>query len=77
MPYDPTVDKQVFNKSWENETGKINVSVYSYNQGTPKLQIARENYNRDGELKFAKLGRMTKEEVEAILPHIKEAVDHL
>jgi len=77
MPYDQSLDEQLFSKSWECEGGKINVSVHSYNKGTKKLQIARENMNREGELRFAKLGRMSKEEVEAILPLIQEALGHL
>jgi hypothetical protein len=77
MPYDSSLDKQIFTKAWEGEGTKINVSVYSYNNGPKKLQISRENMTADGEPRFAKLGRMTKEEAEAILPHIKEALQHL
>jgi hypothetical protein len=77
MPYDSSLDKQLFTKSWEGEGTKINVSVYSYNNGPKKLQISRENMTADGEPRFAKLGRMTKEEAEAILPHIQEALQHL
>ena len=76
MPYDSTLDKQTFTKSWEGEGTKINVSVYSYNNGPKKLQISRENMTADGEPRFAKLGRMTKEETEAVLPYIQEALKH-
>lgn len=74
MPYDIDLDECLFSKSWEGDSGRLTVSVYSYNKGTKKLQIARENRVGDSELRFAKLGRMTKEEVEAIIPLIKEAV---
>ncbi|NQT05933.1 MAG: hypothetical protein HQ575_00155 [Candidatus Omnitrophica bacterium] len=74
MPYDSSMDEKLFTKSWENETGRVSVSVYSYNKGMKKLQITRENRDGQGELRFAKLGRMTKEETEAILPMIQEAV---
>ncbi len=74
MPYDSSLDESLFAKSWENEPGRITVSVYSYNNGPKKLQISRENRTGQGELRFAKLGRMTKEEAEAILPFIKEAI---
>ncbi len=77
MPYDSSLDKQLFTKSWESEGTKINVSVYSYNNGPKKLQIGRENLTADGESRFAKLGRLTKEELEAILPHLQEAIKHL
>lgn len=74
MPYDSNLDKQVFAKSWESDSGKIVVSVYSYNNGANKLQIAREIKNREGEFIFARLGRLSKEEIEGILPLIQEAI---
>ena len=74
MPYDANMDESLFSKSWEGDSGRLTVSVYSYNKGAKKLQIARENMVGDGELRFAKLGRMTKEEVEGVLPLITEAV---
>lgn len=77
MPYDPSLDEVVFSKIWENENGRIIVSIYSYNKGQKKLQISRENRNAEDEFRFAKLGRMTKDEVEAVLPLIQEAAKHL
>jgi len=77
MPYDKELDECLFAKSWENEQEKLTVSIYSYNKGTKKLQITRENKNSKGEFRFAKLGRLTREEIEAILPLIKEACDHM
>jgi len=77
MPYDATLDNSVFSKSEENENGRLTVSVYSYNSGPRKLQVSRETRNRDGDMKFAKLGRMSKDEVETILPLMKESIEHL
>ncbi len=74
MPYDASVDEQSFSKFWESENGKIVVSIYSYNKGVKKLQISREVKDREGNFTFAKLGRLSKDEVEAILPLIQEAV---
>jgi len=73
MPYDASLDKEIFTKSHENDDGKITVSVHSYNNGPKKLQIVRENRDQEGALRFAKLGRMTKDEVLAILPLVQEA----
>ncbi len=72
MPYDKALDECVFAKSWENDQEKLTASIYSYNKGTKKLQLTRENKNSKGELRFAKLGRLTKEEIDALLPLIKE-----
>lgn len=74
MPYDSSLDTQLFTKSWENDSGKIVISVYSYNNGPKKLQITRELSDREGKPTFAKLGRLSKEEAEGILPLIQEAL---
>lgn len=74
MPYDSSLDEELFAKSWENDTGKIVVSVHAYNKGQKKIQIVREIKDKEGNYNFAKLGRLSKEEVEGILPLIQEAV---
>ncbi len=74
MPYDSSLDEQLFSKYWENETGKIAVSVYSYNNGQRKLQLTREIKDKEGNPAFAKLGRLSKNEIEGILPLIQEAL---
>ena len=77
MPYDSSLDKQLFSKSFEVENTKVTVSVYSYNNGPKKLQLSRENADAEGEWRFSKLGRMTKEEFQGILPFLEEALTHL
>ena len=74
MPYGSSLDECLFTKSCESDTDRLTVSVWSYNKGTSKLQITRENKNSQGDLRYTKLGRMTKDEVEAILPLIQEAM---
>ena len=68
MPYDSNLDEKLFAKSVESEKGRINVSVFSYNKGASKLQITRENKDSEGTYRFTKLGRLSKEETEGILP---------
>lgn len=77
MAYNAELDKNLFSKSWENEMDKLTVSVFSYNEGQKKIQISRTSRDKEGEFRFAKLGRMTKPEIEAILPFIQEAVTHM
>ena len=75
MAFDKNLDKELFSESVEFETTKITVSVFSYNEGTPKIQISRQNKNQtSGEFTFSKLGRMTKEEAQAVLPLIQKAL---
>jgi len=77
MPYDPSLDECVASKIWESEGGRIVVGVHSYNGGQKKLQMTRENKTAAGEYRFTKLGRMTREELEAILPFLQELVNEL
>jgi len=71
--FDKNLDKELFSESLDFEKSKVTVAVFAYNNGTPKLQIGRENKNAAGELSFAKLGRMTKEEVERVMPLMEKA----
>ncbi len=75
MPYDAALDKCLYSKSWENEAEKLVVSVYSYNNGPKKMQILRNIKDNNGDFRFAKLGRVNKEEAEAILPLMQEALN--
>jgi len=77
MPYDPSLDERVFYKTWESENSRLSVSIYSYNNGPKKLQLTRENKDREGNFKFTKLGRLNKEEVLALLPLIEESKSSL
>ena len=74
MPYDSSLDAEAFSRFWENDTGKIVVSVHSYNNGPQKIQITREIKDREGKSTFSKLGRLSKEELQGILPLIQEAL---
>ena len=77
MAFDKNLDKELFSETAEFETSKLKVGVYSYNDGEKKLQISRETRNQDGEWKFAKVGRMFKDEVEAVTPIMKKALEHM
>ena len=78
MAYDSNLDKELFSETAEFETTKITVSIYSYNGATSKLQISRINVDpATGEEKWSKLGRMTKEEVKAVLPLIEKAIEKM
>ena len=78
MAYDKNLDKEIFSETAEFETSKITVSVFSYNDGTPKIQISRENLDpNSGEYKWSKLGRMLKEEAEKVIPLMQKAMDNM
>ena len=75
--FDKNLDKELFSESVTFNRSVVTVAVFSYNEGTAKLQISRQNKNAEGELSFAKLGRMTKEEVIAVLPLMEKSEKYL
>ena len=76
--FDKNLDKQLFSEEAKFETTKIVVAVMSYNDGPAKLQIARENLlPENGEWRWNKLGRMTKDETAAVLPIIEKALEKM
>ena len=77
MAFDKNLDKELFSETAVFETTRIKVGVYSYNDGEKKMQISRENMNQDGEWSFAKLGRMFKDEAEAVIPLMQKALKHM
>ncbi len=77
MAFDKNLDKNLFSEEVDLEKTKITVGVFAYNEGIPKLQLSRENVNANGEWNFAKLGRMTKEEAEAIIQLIQKALESM
>ncbi len=77
MAYNRYLDECLFSKSWETNTDRLTVSVYSYNKGAKKLQITRENKDSEGNFRFVRLGRMSKEEINSILPIIQEALSYM
>lgn len=74
MPgFDKALDKELFSEKLDFDRSRVTVAVFAYNNGTPKLQISRENKDASGEFSFAKLGRMTKDEVEKVMPLMEKA----
>lgn len=77
MPYDASLDKEIFKESKEFEGTRISVGVFSYNDGEKKLQLSRENMNADEQWRFAKVGRMTKAEAQEVVPVMMKAIESM
>ena len=77
MPYDSALDSESFKETKEFKDTRITVGVFSYNGGEKKLQISRENLNQDGEWRFAKLGRLAKQEAKEIVPILAKALENM
>ena len=76
MPYDQSLDVESFKETKEFGDTRITVGVYSYNNGPKKIQLTRENRTQD-EWRFAKLGRLSKEEAKEIIPVMMKAVESI
>lgn len=75
--FEKILDKELFSTEGKLETTKFKISIRSYNEGSPKLQITRENLNLDtGAWRWSKLGRITKIEAEKILELITKSIEH-
>ena len=77
MPYDKSLDTEIFKEVKEFEETRITVGIFSYNGGEKKLQLSRENKGANEEWRFAKLGRMNKEEVKEVLPVMMKAAESM
>ena len=77
MPYEKSLDVESFKEVREFEDTRISVGVYSYNGGEKKLQVSRENKDQTGEWRFAKLGRINKEEAKEIVPIMMKALENM
>ena len=75
--FDKGLDKEIFSETIQFETTRINVGIFSYNDGDKKMQISRENLSQNGEWSFAKLGRMFKDEAEKVIPAMEKALKHM
>ncbi len=77
MPYDKSLDVEIFKEVKEFDGTRVTVGVFSYNGGEKKMQVGRENQDASGEWRFSKLGRMTKDEVQAVVPVMMKAVESM
>ena len=77
MPYEKSLDVESFKEVKEFNDSRISVGIFSYNNGEKKLQISRENKDQNEEWRFAKLGRMNKQEAKEIVPLLMKAVEKM
>lgn len=77
MPYDQSLDAETFKETKEFNETRITVGVFSYNGGPKKMQVSRENLDQNGDWRFAKLGRLNKDEAKEIIPIMMKAVEKM
>jgi len=78
MPYDQSLDVETFKDVKEFDDTRISIGVYSYNGGEKKLQITRENKNKVEESwRYTKLGRMSKQEAQEVIPVMMKAIENM
>ena len=78
MAYNPDKDECVGHVG-EEEVGEgvLRVSLWSYGGGPTKVGIVRVFAKRDGSEGVRAVGRMTKEELEAVIPLLQDALDQM
>lgn len=72
MTYDDSKDVMIKSFNMDNDGNILSLKIYSYNNGTPKLQIQRTKIENGSE-RFFKLGRLSLDEVK----FIKESIDSI
>ncbi len=77
MPYEKSLDAELFKEVRDFGDTRLTVGVFSYNGGEKKLQISRENKSQNEEWRFAKMGRLTKAEAQEIIPLMTKALDYM
>jgi len=83
MAYDKEKDVELASWQMDDDDSNDNVkaSIHQYGGGTKKLQIGPRMFLRkDGEFRYGKLGRITKEEIEwllSILPDVLSKMDEV
>lgn len=77
--FDKSKDKELFKETVEVGDAKLRIGVYSYDGNDPKVQIQRMRRNEQSEYgwSFAKLGRLTKDELVEILPILEKALEEM
>ncbi len=75
MPFDESKDKVLWEKQVPVDGGMIEIKVCSYNAARPKVQIGRLRGEDPEKMSFAKLGRLSAEELKMSLPVLEEALE--
>lgn len=74
--FDKEQDKNLAEEKFTTENGVLTISVMQYKAGAKKIQISRQT-KRGEELMFAKLGRLNKEEAEAVKEALNKLIDKM
>lgn len=72
MAYEKDKDKKLFEKEADFGKHSIVVAVYQYEDGEPKLQLNKKVFSESGSM-FTKIGRLSIDELNQVLPLIEEA----
>jgi hypothetical protein len=72
MPYEANLDKELWGEKVDVGDYTLEVKVMQYNNGAKKINIQRFRGER-----FNKLGRLTAEEAEAVIPLVQKAIEEI
>jgi hypothetical protein len=84
VAYERDLDKTIWSKDVDISSPynkgtkfKFVVSVMSYKGGQPKIDLKRLSYGAFQKGEYGKIGRITKDEMESLIPAIKEAMGRM
>ena len=77
MPYDKSLDVELFKETKDFDGTRITIGVFSYNGNEKKLQITRENLDANEGWRFTKMGRLSKPEIKEIIPILMKAIENM
>ena len=77
MPYDKSLDQEIFKQSKELGDTRLTIGLVSYSGGEKKLQISKETRAQGDEWQFVKLGRLTEQEAKEIIPMMMKAIENM
>lgn len=75
--FDESVNEVLWEETAFFGSFEMVVGVYRYNGGIPKVGITKRVGGRDGETKYAKMGRMSLDVAEAVTNLMLKAIDYM
>lgn len=77
MGYNQNDDKLLKFFELEQEKGNLQLSIFSYKEGNPKLQIIRTYNKKDGTVGYTQSGRLSKKEFQFLLDKSKDILNEM
>lgn len=75
MGYDQSKDKLIKLFEYKKENASLLFSVFSYDNGIPKLQFSRSYEKKDGSIGYGSVGRLNLDEIKFLKSKLDEIIE--